>query len=94
MAGPAEWISEFKALHERARKDELSGSDLKLYLGAREQLARALCTAQGLTQQPGQTARQTFRVAQAFQVEIKLPLADLRALTQDLSLGEIGRAHV
>ena len=87
MAGPAEWIAEFRILHERARKDELTGADLKLYLGAREQLARALCAAQGLTQAEGQTARQTFRVAQAFQLEVKLPLSDCRALTLDLSLG-------
>ncbi len=61
MAGANEWVEEFRALHQAARKGGLPAADMKLYMEAREQLARMLITAQGMSQPPGQTARQTFR---------------------------------
>lgn len=81
------WIGEFRALHEKARKKDLKDSDKKLYLEAREQLARALTAAQGLTLKPGESARQTFRVAQAMQIELGFASGSVRAMTLDISRG-------
>lgn len=82
-----EWLLQFKSLHDRARKGQLSASERSAYLAAREQMARSLTTIQGLSIKPGETARQAFRVAQAVQVELTLPLAQLKTVTLDLSRG-------
>jgi len=81
------WFNEFRVLHEKARKKTLNDSEKKLYLEAREQFARALTAAQGLTLKPGESARQAFRVAQAMQVELNFASGTVRSLTQDLSRG-------
>jgi hypothetical protein len=74
-------------LHALARKGQLSDSDRQHYTVAREQLARALTSAQGLTVEPGQSARRTFRVAQGLQVDLSLDSGPLRAMTMDVSCG-------
>lgn len=81
------WISQFKVLHEKARRNDLSDSDKKLYLDSREQFARALTAAQGMTLLPGQSARQAFRVAQVMQIEFSFASGAVRAVTQDISRG-------
>jgi hypothetical protein len=81
------WFNEFRYLHEKAKKKDLNESEKKLYLEAREQFARALTAAQGLTLKPGESARQTFRVAQAMQVELSFASGSVRAVTQDISRG-------
>ena len=81
------WLQEFRALHKRARLKQLNEEDKRLYLQAREQFARALTAAQGMTLKPGEMARQTFRVAQAMQVELSLNTGILRAMTLDISKG-------
>jgi hypothetical protein len=81
------WFNEFRVLHEKARKNDLKDSDKKLYLDAREQFARALTAAQGLTLQPGQSARQAFRVAQMMQIELAFGSGTVKAMTQDISRG-------
>jgi hypothetical protein len=83
----SEWIAEFKAMHEAARKGSLSDRDKRMYLNAREQFARALLGAQGLTQKPGETARQAFRIAHALQVELGLLAGNVKAVTIDISKG-------
>lgn len=81
------WLQEFRALHKRARQKQLNDEEKKLYLTAREQFARALTAAQGMTLKPGEMARQTFRVAQAMQIELNLNTGIVRALTLDVSRG-------
>jgi len=81
------WLQEFRVLHKRARQKQLNEEEKKLYLSAREQFARALTAAQGMTLKPGEMARTTFRVAQAMQIELSLASGIVRALTLDVSRG-------
>jgi hypothetical protein len=81
------WLQEFRTLHKRAQQKQLSEEEQKLYLTAREQFARALTAAQGMTLKPGEMARQTFRVAQAMQIELSLTAGIVRAMTLDISKG-------
>jgi hypothetical protein len=81
------WLQEFRALHKRARGKQLNEEEKQLYLQAREQFARALTAAQGMTLRPGEMARQTFRVAQAMQIELSLNAGIVRAMTLDISKG-------
>jgi hypothetical protein len=83
------WFNEFRYLHEKAKKKDLNESEKGLYLAAREQFARALTAAQGLTLKAGESARQAFRVAQAMQVEFNFTSGTVRAVTHDLSRGGI-----
>lgn len=81
------WFNEFRYLHEKAKKKDLNESEKGLYLSAREQFARALTAAQGMTLKPGESARQAFRVAQAMQVELSFASGIVRAVTQDIARG-------
>ncbi len=81
------WLQEFRALHKRARQKQINEEEKRLYLQAREQFARALTAAQGMTLKPGEMARQTFRVAQAMQIELSLNTGITRAMTLDISKG-------
>jgi len=90
MAPPstlAEWMRGFRDLHERARGGKLSQGELETYGAAREELARALLGAQRLTVKPGETPRQSLRVARALQVDLDLLTSSVRAITIDLSTG-------
>jgi PilZ domain-containing protein len=82
-----QWLSAFKALHERARRGSLEGVDERDYKAGREELARALVAAQRLTLQPGQSPRHALRVARALQVDLESPVRKERLTTFDLSLG-------
>ncbi len=88
------FIDEFRALHARARKGELTEADRPAYMAAREQFARALTAAQGMTLKPGEMARQTFRVAQAMQIELSLNTGIIRAMTLDISKGGFFNGNV
>jgi hypothetical protein len=85
-----QWIDEFSRLHSSARKGNLSEADKRTYLDRREELARALVTAQQLTLQPGQTPRQALRVSKALQIELELPSGRVRVITQNISTGGFG----
>ncbi len=90
MAPPsslAEWIRGFRDLHERARAGSLSEAEAGIYRAARDELARALLSAQRLTVKPGETPRQSLRVARALQVDLDLLTSNARAITVDLSVG-------
>jgi hypothetical protein len=82
-----QWIAQFRAQHENARKGKLDEADRRAYLAAREQFARALVAAQGLTLPAGQSARRSFRVAQGLQVDIHFNAGEVRGMTLDLSCG-------
>jgi hypothetical protein len=83
----AQWLTAFKALHEKAKRGTLDGPDEQDYKAGREELARALVSAQHLTLQPGQSPRLALRVARALQVDLESPVRKDRLTTFDLSLG-------
>jgi len=82
-----QWLSTFRALHDKAKHGTLEGAEERDYKAGREELARALVAAQHLTMQPGQSPRQALRVARALQVELESPVRKERLTTFDLSLG-------
>jgi hypothetical protein len=81
------WIAGFRALHDRARKGDLSSEERRQYLAQRDELAKAMCSAQRLTAPPGQTPRQAMRVARAMQVDLELPEGRQRLMTMNVSIG-------
>jgi len=83
----AQWLKGFRGLHERARSGKLSAAEASEYRDARDELARALLGAQRLTVKPGETPRQSLRVARALQVDLDLVTSNARAITIDLSSG-------
>jgi len=83
----SQWLSDFRDLHERARRKTLSERDTAIYRQGRDELARALLAAQRLTLKPGETPRQALRVARALQVDLDLLTSRERAITIDLSTG-------
>jgi hypothetical protein len=87
MSGLAQWLLEFRQLHEKARRGQLSERELQVYRSGRDELARALLAAQRLTLRPGETPRRALRVARALQVDVDLPTSRERAVTIDLSTG-------
>src|SRR5450432_3052660 len=85
-----QWIDEFSRLHARARKGDLSPDERTKYRERRDELARALVTAQRLTVLPGQTPRQALRVTRALQIDLDLTGGRVRAMTQNISSGGFG----
>lgn len=83
----SEWLRAFRALHDLARRGALSERDRIDYLGARDELARALVAMQRLSVPAGATPRQALRVARALQVDLETPFAITRATTRTLSIG-------
>lgn len=67
---PSQWITGFRELHLRYKAGPLPGPDLAKYHSMREELARSLVAAQGLTVPEGQNARRHFRVAQVLPLEV------------------------
>jgi len=85
--GLGEWLIGFRALHAKAKQGALAGRDLAGYQAAREELARALLSAQRVTLQPGQHARRTLRVSRALQADLEFHDGGVRAMTLDVSAG-------
>jgi hypothetical protein len=83
----AQWLTAFKALHEKARQGTLEAADERDYKAGREELARALVAAQRLNMQPGQSPRHALRVARALQVDLESQVRKERLTTSDLSMG-------
>jgi hypothetical protein len=81
------WLTDLKALHEKAKHGALSPEEQQDYRARRAELARALLAAQGLGRQPGQARRQSLRVARALQVEVAGPGRRERLTTFDVSMG-------
>ncbi len=90
MAPPlslSEWMKGFRDLHEQARAGTLPADELQTYREARDELARALLSAQRLTVKPGETPRSSLRVARALQVDLDMLTSKARAITIDLCTG-------
>lgn len=79
---PGEWLAAFKVTHEQAKKGSLNEEQYKKYLAMREELARSLVAAQGLTVPEGQNARKYFRVAQLYTLEVSNLY---KSVTRDIS---------
>jgi c-di-GMP-binding flagellar brake protein YcgR len=87
----AQWLTDFRKLHAKARGGALDGPERTSYLAAREELARALLAAQHVQAKRGQPARAALRVARAVQAELSFATSGkVRALTLDLSVGGFG----
>jgi len=85
--GLADWVRNFRGLHERARQGALRPGEESTYHTLRDELARAMLAAQKLSLRPGETARKALRVARALQIELKVGAERERTLTLDLSTG-------
>ncbi|MFE8600169.1 PilZ domain-containing protein [Archangium violaceum] len=81
------WLTNFRELHERARRRLHTSDERALYLEAREQLARSLLAAQGQNLQPGATARRSFRVPKGMHVDVSFRAGAVRSRTLDISSG-------
>ncbi len=81
------WLTDLKSLHEKAKSGTLDPAEQREYRTRRAELARALLAAQSLTRQPGQSARQSLRVARALQVELAGAGRKERLTTFDISAG-------
>lgn len=81
------WLRAFRELHDRARKGALSPQERTEYLGARDELARAIVSMQRLAVPAGTTPRQALRVARALQVDLETALMAARVTTKTLSIG-------
>lgn len=90
MSGLTEWLSAFKELHQKARKQQLSAGEKATYLAGREELARALLAAQRISAPGGRSPRQVLRVSRALQVDLEWSIGAERAMTLDLSVGGFG----
>jgi hypothetical protein len=75
-----QWMIRFKRVHEAAKKN---GSDDE-HRALKEELARSLVQAQGLTVADGQMHRRAFRIAQAWPLELN---STHTCLTRDVSGG-------
>ncbi len=85
--GIADWLRVFRALHERAKKRELSPEDAEAYRAGCDELARALMAAQRHAQKPGEAPRHALRVARAVQVDLEAAVSHVRATTIELGVG-------
>jgi hypothetical protein len=83
----ADWLRVFRTVHEKAKRDELTGTDAEDYRAGCDELARALIAAQRLTIKPGETPRHVLRVARALQVDLETPVSHIRAMTIDFCVG-------
>jgi hypothetical protein len=81
MGSLTEWLLGFRTLHEKARRGQLRDADAVRYRAGRDELARALLTAQCLQLKSGETPRRAMRVARALQVDLDLPAGRHRAGT-------------
>ncbi len=90
--GLQQWLSDFRALHEKARRGELDAKERETYREGREALARALVAAQRLTRSPDQSPRQAVRVTRALQVVLESRARRELLVTVDLSLGGFSAA--
>jgi hypothetical protein len=80
------FIDEFRALHLKARKGELTDAERASYMAGRDQFARAMLRAQGLMLD-GAEGRKHYRVACQLQVELQMAYGNVWTKTVDISSG-------
>jgi hypothetical protein len=82
-----DWLKKFTALHDKARAGKLSIVENRTYLGARNELARALLKKHNQKVPHGAKARALVRAPAAVPVDLHLPGSITHALTQELWTG-------
>jgi hypothetical protein len=82
-----EWLKKFSALHERARAGNMNLVETRTYLGARNELARAILKQQQKKVPANAKTRQLLRVAAALPVDVHVSGGVVHALTQELWTG-------
>jgi hypothetical protein len=85
--GLSDWLRVFRALHDKARQEDLSPEDADAYRAGCDELARALMASQRLAAKAGEAPRHALRVARALQVDLESPVSKVRAMTVDLGVG-------
>lgn len=83
----AQWLTEFRALHQKARRNSLSAEEREVYYAGRNELARAILAAQRMSLQPGLTPRQALRASLALPIEMEIHGRMRPHLTMDISAG-------
>ncbi len=87
MMDLAEWLREFRALHEKAHRGALTPDESAAYLAGRDELAGALISAQRLLVDATEPPRKALRVALALQVDLESSTSWVRAVTSTVSVG-------
>ncbi len=83
----ADWLRVFRSVHAEARRGALSAESLAEYREARNELARALLSAQRVALEPGVQPRRTLRTARALQADLDFFDGALRTATRTISSG-------
>lgn len=81
------WLTNFRELHERARRGLHTSEERARYLEAREHFARSLLESQGQNPVTGTSARRTFRVPKGLAVDVCFREGAWRGRTLDVSSG-------
>jgi hypothetical protein len=81
---PTQWMTRFRATHEKAKANQLTAEETKAYHDMREELAKSLVAAQSLQVPEGKNYRRYFRVAQMYQLEIN---STYQTMTRHVSRG-------
>jgi hypothetical protein len=82
-----DWLKKFTALHDKARSGKLTIVENRTYVGARNELARALLKKHAQKIPHGAQARQIVRAPAALPVALHLPGNVTQAVTQELWTG-------
>lgn len=83
----AAFLARFRELHKKAGAGRLPPEEREEYQKRRDELARTLIAIQKLSLKPGETPRQSLRVARVLQVDLEWPKGKVRAVTLDISAG-------
>ncbi|HET6413232.1 MAG TPA: PilZ domain-containing protein [Anaeromyxobacter sp.] len=83
----SDWLKEFRAVHAEAKRSGLDAERLGEYQAARDELARALLSAQHVALEPGQKPRRALRVSHALAAEIAFSDRTVKVATRSVSSG-------
>ena len=83
----SDWLKEFRAVHAEAKRGGLDARRLGEYHAARDELARALLSAQQVALEPGQKPRRALRVSHALPAEIAFVDRTVKVATRSVSSG-------
>jgi PilZ domain len=83
----AEWLHEFRRLHEKARQRGLTPGESADYFAAREAVLSAVTAAQNAELRLELRTRRVMRVGRALQVDVEAPGWSESAVTLDIGAG-------
>jgi hypothetical protein len=85
--GLQQFVVELSALHEKAKKGQLSPSERMEYERDRDELATALVNAQRIALKPGEMPRRALRVGRVLSLEITAGTVITKTITLEVSSG-------